>query len=208
MIINKNSMIMKRWMFLCLTVVMMATAVQSQTLTLPTKKTARTQVEQEEPKTDKPVTEAPQNAPEMVVPQKDQGNTITLPTTVRRKTAPRAKPIVKRPKVQDNEIYESAEHMPTYPGGATELKKYIDEHLRYPEAALADSVQDIVQVSFIVEKDGSTKDFEVIDEHHPALEAEAVRVLQNMPKWKPATQNGVKVRVEYVVPVKFTLPNQ
>lgn len=199
---------MKRWMFLCLTVVMMATAVQSQTLTLPTKKTARTQVEQEEPKTDKPVTEAPQNAPEMVVPQKDQGNTITLPTTVRRKTAPRAKPIVKRPKVQDNEIYESAEHMPTYPGGATELKKYIDEHLRYPEAALADSVQDIVQVSFIVEKDGSTKDFEVIDEHHPALEAEAVRVLQNMPKWKPATQNGVKVRVEYVVPVKFTLPNQ
>lgn len=199
---------MKRWMFLCLTVVMMATAVQAQTLTLPTKKTARTQVEQEEPKTDKPVTEAPQNAPEMVVPQKDQGNTITLPTTVRRKTAPRAKPIVKRPKVQDNEIYESAEHMPTYPGGATELKKYIDEHLRYPEAALADSVQDIVQVSFIVEKDGSTKDFEVIDEHHPALEAEAVRVLQNMPKWKPATQNGVKVRVEYVVPVKFTLPNQ
>ena len=199
---------MKRWMYLCLTVVMMATAVQAQTLTLPTKKTARTQVEQEEPKTDKPVTEAPQNAPEMVVPQKDQGNTITLPTTVRRKTAPRAKPIVKRPKVQDNEIYESAEHMPTYPGGATELKKYIDEHLRYPEAALADSVQDIVQVSFIVEKDGSTKDFEVIDEHHPALEAEAVRVLQNMPKWKPATQNGVKVRVEYVVPVKFTLPNQ
>ena len=88
------------------------------------------------------------------------------------------------------------------------IKKYIDEHLRYPEAALADSVQDIVQVSFIVEKDGSTKDFEVIDEHHPALEAEAVRVLQQMPKWKPATQNGVKVRVEYVVPVKFTLPNQ
>lgn len=199
---------MKRWMYLCLTVVMMATAVQAQTLTLPTKKTARTQVEQEEPKTDKPVTEAPQNASELVVPQKDQGNTITLPTTVRRKTAPRAKPIVKRPKVQDNEIYESAEHMPTYPGGATELKKYIDEHLRYPEAALTDSVQDIVQVSFIVEKDGSTKDFEVIDEHHPALEAEAVRVLQYMPKWKPATQNGVKVRVEYVVPVKFTLPNQ
>lgn len=199
---------MKRWMYLCLTVVMTATAVQAQTLTLPTKKTARTQVEQEEPKTDKPVTETPQNATELVVPQKDQGNTITLPTTVRRKTAPRAKPIVKRPKVQDNEIYESAEHMPTYPGGATELKKYIDEHLRYPEAALADSVQDIVQVSFIVEKDGSTKDFEVIDEHHPALEAEAVRVLQYMPKWKPATQNGVKVRVEYVVPVKFTLPNQ
>ena len=199
---------MKRMIVLCLTAGMMTAAVQAQTLTLPTKKTAKTQVDQQESKTVKPVEEIPQATSGQVVPQKDQGNTITLPTRVRRKTAPRAKPIVKRPKVQDNEIYESAEHMPTYPGGATELKKYIDEHLRYPEAALADSVQDIVQVSFIVEEDGSTKDFEVIDEHHPALEAEAVRVLQYMPKWKPATQNGVKVRVEYVVPVKFTLPNQ
>ncbi len=85
---------------------------------------------------------------------------------------------------------------------------FINENLQYPEEALNDSVQGIVQVSFIVEKDGSTTDFEVIDEHHPALEAEAVRVLQQMPKWKPATQNGVKVRVEYVVPVKFTMSNQ
>ena len=198
---------MKRLIFLCLAAGMMTTAIQAQTLTLPTKKTARTQVDQEESNNATPVKESSQTTPEQVAPKRD-GNTITLPTTVRRKTAPRAKPIVERPKVQDNEIYESAEHMPTYPGGAIELKKFIDEHLQYPEAALADSAQDIVQVSFIVEKDGSTKDFEVIDEHHPALEAEAVRVLQNMPKWKPATQNGVKVRVEYVVPVKFTLPNQ
>jgi protein TonB len=127
---------------------------------------------------------------------------------VKRQTAPRAKPIVKRPKPEDNEIYESAEHMPTYPGGAAELVKFIGEKMQYPQEALADSVQGIVQVSFIVEKDGSTTEFEVLDEHHPALEAEAVRVLQQMPKWKPATQNGVKVRVEYVVPVKFSLPNQ
>lgn len=127
---------------------------------------------------------------------------------VRRQTAPRAKPIVPKPKVEDNTIYESAEHMPVYPGGAAELMNFIAEHQQYPQEALADSAQGIVQVSFIVEKDGSTTDFEVLDEHHPLLEAEAVRVLQQMPKWNPAKQNGVKVRVEYVVPVKFTLPNQ
>ncbi len=141
--------------------------------------------------------------PEMIngVPQ--------LPVIVHRQEAPRAKSVIpKKPKVEDNEIYESAEHMPTYPGGAVELMNFINENLQYPEEALNDSVQGIVQVSFIVEKDGSTTDFEVIDEHHPALEAEAVRVLQQMPKWKPATQNGVKVRVEYVVPVKFTMSNQ
>ena len=197
---------MKRLIILCLTAGMITAGVQAQTLTLPTKKTAKNQLEQEEQKTEKPVLVSPQTSAEQVVTQNNQEGTITLPTVVRRKTAPRAKPIVKRPKVADNEIYESAEHMPTYPGGVVELKKFIDEHLQYPEAALADSAQDIIQVSFIVEKDGTPTDFEVIDEHHPALEAEAVRVLQQMPKWKPATQNGVKVRVEYVVPVKFTLP--
>ena len=64
------------------------------------------------------------------------------------------------------------------------------------------------EVFFVVEKDGSTSEFEVLDEHHPALEAEAVRILQQMPKWTPATQDGVKVRVEYTVPVKFIAPEQ
>ena len=127
---------------------------------------------------------------------------------VRRQVEPRAIPIVNKPKVEDNNIYESADKMPTYPGGAAELMKFINERLDYPQAALADSAQGIVQVSFIVEKDGSLTDFEVLDEHHPALEAEAVRVLKQMPKWKPASQKGVKVRVEYVVPVKFMRPNQ
>ena len=125
---------------------------------------------------------------------------------VRRQLAPRSKPIIAKPKAEDNQIYESAQHMPTYPGGVAELSKFISERLVYPEAALADSAQGIVQVSFIVEKNGTPSEFEVLDEHHPALEAEAVRVLQQMPRWNPATQNGVKVRVEYVVPVKFTLP--
>ena len=219
---------MKKWMILCLMTGCMTICIQAQTLKLPTKKTKGTtekqEKTQEEPQANQsgtlilPTTtankdkseatpEAPaQNAttPSAVV---GENGVLQLPV-VKRQTAPRAKPIVKKPKPEDNEIYESAEHMPTYPGGVAELMKFIGEKMQYPQEALADSAQGIVQVSFIVEKDGTPKEFEVLDEHHPALEAEAVRVLQQMPKWKPATQKGVKVRVEYVVPVKFTLPNQ
>ncbi len=128
--------------------------------------------------------------------------------TVKRRVAPRAKPIKRKPAVEDNEIYESAEHMPTYPGGVSALMEFIKSNMQYPEDALAERAEGIVQVSFVVEKDGSTSEFEVLDEHHPALEAEAVRILQQMPKWTPATQDGVKVRVEYTVPVKFIAPEQ
>lgn len=128
--------------------------------------------------------------------------------TVKRRVAPRAKPIKPKPAVEDNEIYESAEHMPTYPGGVSALMEFIKSNMQYPEDALAERAEGIVQVSFVVEKDGSTTEFEVIDEHHPSLEAEAVRILQQMPKWTPATQDGVKVRVEYTVPVKFIAPEQ
>ena len=128
--------------------------------------------------------------------------------TVKRRVAPRAKPIKPKPAVEDNEIYESAEHMPTYPGGVSALMEFIKSNMQYPEDALAERAEGIVQVSFVVEKDGSTTEFEVLDEHHPALEAEAVRILQQMPKWTPATQDGVKVRVEYTVPVKFIAPEQ
>lgn len=126
----------------------------------------------------------------------------------KRRQAPRAKAIVRNPKADDNEIYESAEHIPTYPGGVAALMEFIKSNLQYPEDAIAEKAEGLVQVSFVVEKDGSTSEFEVLDEHHPSLEAEAVRVMKMMPKWNPGTQDGVKVRVEYTVPVKFTLPQE
>jgi TonB family protein len=217
---------MKKRIYVSILACVGAICMQAQTVTLPTKPTTKTAVTQEAGKltqeetsqsgtitlptvknvnTDEGVTET---SPVTQVIVAGDNNVLLLPVVVRRQTAPRAKPIIKRPKKEDNEIYESAEHMPTYPGGVAALKKFIDEHMRYPQEALADGIEGIVQVSFIVEKDGSTTDFEVLDEHHPALEAEAVRILQQMPKWNPAKQNGVKVRVEYVVPVKFNLSNQ
>jgi TonB family protein len=217
---------MKKRIYVSIMVCAGAICIQAQTVTLPTKTTPKTSVTQEAGKLTQeetsqsgtitlPTTKnvntderATETSPVTQVIVAGDNNVLLLPVVVRRQTAPRAKPIIKRPKKEDNEIYESAEHMPTYPGGVDALKKFIDEHMHYPQEALADGVEGIVQVSFIVEKDGSTTDFEVLDEHHPALEAEAVRILQQMPKWNPAKQNGVKVRVEYVVPVKFNLSNQ
>ena len=219
-------MSMKKRIYVSIMVCAGAICIQAQTVTLPTKTTPKTSVTQEAGKLTQeetsqsgtitlPTTKnvntderATETSPVTQVIVAGDNNVLLLPVVVRRQTAPRAKPIIKRPKKEDNEIYESAEHMPTYPGGVDALKKFIDEHMHYPQEALADGVEGIVQVSFIVEKDGSTTDFEVLDEHHPALEAEAVRILQQMPKWNPAKQNGVKVRVEYVVPVKFNLSNQ
>ena len=105
-------------------------------------------------------------------------------------------------------IFSDYEQQPSFPGGMQALREYLKENTHWPLGHEEDCISGRVVVCFVVEKDGSTTEFEVIDEHHPSLEAEAVRVLQQMPKWTPATQDGVKVRVEYTVPVKFVVPEQ
>ncbi len=179
---------------------------------LPT--TRKAEVNSEPPVAETPKTEAvPQTLPilpttttKSEVADASAENKATAKVVVKRRLAPRAKAVKRHPKVDDNEIYESAEHIPTYPGGVAALMEFIQANAQYPEDAIAAKAQGMVQVSFVVEKDGTPSEFEVIDEHHPSLEAEAVRVMQLMPKWNPGTQDGVKVRVEYTVPVKFILP--
>lgn len=205
---------MRKWIWLCLMASLGLATTQAQTLKLPTKKKPKKEVVQEEKtpqqsqESQKPQqSQQPQESQKSQQPQQPQKPQKPL-LLVSHRTVVRTKPVVARPKAEDNTIYESADHMPTFPGGAKALRQFIDDNLQYPEEALADSIQGTIQVSFVVEKDGRATAFEVIDEHHPALEAEAVRVLQLMPKWNPATHNGVRVRVEYVVPVKFKLPKK
>ncbi len=182
-------------------------SVKSSIPTLPTIKKANV-TETANSVVDSISNETPQTVPaiesETILAEKKD----TVKTVVKRRKASRAKAIKRNPKVDDNEIYESAEHIPTYPGGAAALMEFIQNNLQYPEKAKSDKAEGIIQVSFVVEKDGSTSEFEVLDEHHPSLEAEAVRVLKMMPKWNPGTQDGVKIRVEYTVPVKFVLPEE
>lgn len=116
--------------------------------------------------------------------------------------------VINAPATTDDgeEVYEVVENMPEFPdGGMPGLMKYLSANIRYPEAAHKAGTQGRVTVQFVVGKDGSIGDVKVIRGVDPTLDAEAIRVISGMPKWKPGTQKGEPVNVKYTVPVMFRL---
>lgn len=106
----------------------------------------------------------------------------------------------------DEEVFEVVENMPEFPdGGMPGLMKYLSANIRYPEAAHKAGTQGRVTVQFVVGKDGSIGNVGILRGVDPALDAEAIRVISSMPKWKPGTQKGEPVNVKYTVPVMFRL---
>lgn len=97
------------------------------------------------------------------------------------------------------------EQMPKFPGGDQALMKFLSANIEYPTQAAEKGIQGRVVVGFIVERDGSITDVKVLKGAHPLLDAEAVRVVNSMPKWEPGMQNGEPVRVSYQVPLGFHL---
>ena len=108
-------------------------------------------------------------------------------------------------KVDGNHIFQVVEEMPEFPGGMGECMKWIGQNVKYPKEAHDKGVQGRVLITFIVEKDGSITEPKVARGVSPALDAEALRVVSIMPKWKPAKQRGQVVRVKYTIPVMFRL---
>ena len=105
----------------------------------------------------------------------------------------------------EEKVFGVVEQMPSFPGGQQKLMDYLAENIRYPEELAETCVQGRVIVTFVVEKDGSISDVKVAKSLDPLLDKEAVRVVSGMPKWYPGKQNGVAVRVRYVIPVTFRL---
>ena len=103
------------------------------------------------------------------------------------------------------EAFMVIENMPQFPGGDEAMFEFFRNNVTYPENCIADSIQGRVIATFIVEKDGSITDIEVVRSVHPDLDAEAVRVIKAMPAWNPGTQRGKPVRVRYTIPVLFKL---
>ncbi|WP_304264656.1 M56 family metallopeptidase [Phocaeicola plebeius] len=103
------------------------------------------------------------------------------------------------------DVFMVAEQMPEYPGGMKEMLKFLQENVKYPENAMKNNVQGRVIVQFVVEKDGTPTEFKVLRSVDPDLDAEALRVMKAMPKWKPGMQKGQVVRVKFTVPVSFKL---
>ena len=108
----------------------------------------------------------------------------------------------------EEEPYTAVEQMPQFPGGTSELMKYITANLRYPEDAKQAKKSGRVIARFTVQEDGSIADVEIIRSVYPSMDAEAIRVLQGMPQWQPGTQDGKAVAVKYTVPIMFNADNE
>ena len=106
----------------------------------------------------------------------------------------------------ENFIHQIVEKDPEFPGGVEALLKWIKDHLKFPETAIQNGKQGRIYCQFVIEKDGSVSNVEVTRGISPDLDAEAIRVLSTLPKFKPGTHEGQTVRVKYLVPVRFDLP--
>jgi protein TonB len=112
-------------------------------------------------------------------------------------------------KAQDNpnKIYDftAVKKQPEFPGGLSKFYAYLSQEIKYPEVAKKNKTQGKVFASFVVEKDGTLTDLQVIRSLSTETDNEALRVLKKSPKWHPAQQNGTPVRVKYNIAVNFSI---
>ena len=114
-------------------------------------------------------------------------------------------PVEVTEKLQGTPFFEVVEQMPEYPGGMAAAMEYIQKNMRYPETAKKNGTQGRVTVQFIVDKEGNVTEPKVIRAVDKDLDAEAIRLVGTMPKWKPGMQKGQAVAVKYTLPVMFRL---
>jgi TonB family protein len=95
--------------------------------------------------------------------------------------------------------------MAEYIGGVTELYKFIGQTLVYPKDAMRNDIQGVVYVSFIIDTDGSVTNAKIIKSIEKQLDDEALRIVNEMPKWKPGKFEGKLVKTEFALPVNFKL---
>lgn len=106
---------------------------------------------------------------------------------------------------EEAQIFMVVESMPEFPGGEAALYKFLGENIKYPQMAKESGIQGRVFVTFVVERNGKVTDVRVLRGIGGGCDEEAIRVVGNMPAWTPGKQRGKSVRVQYNLPVKFTL---
>ncbi len=106
---------------------------------------------------------------------------------------------------EEAQIFTVVESMPSFPGGEEARIKYLNDNIKYPQMARESGIQGRVFVTFVVERDGSVTDVKVLRGIGGGCDEEAVRVIQNMPKWIPGKQRGKPVRVQFNMPILFKL---
>ena len=106
------------------------------------------------------------------------------------------------------DVYESVEQMPEFPGGMEEMMKFLQQNIQYPASAAKNKVEGRVVLQFVVEKDGQIGEVKVARSVDPELDAEALRVVKSMPNFIPGRQDGKPVAVWYTLPINFKLQSK
>ena len=102
-------------------------------------------------------------------------------------------------------VYDVVEQMPQFPGGFQKMNEFIEENMQYPKKCAEKGVYGRVVITFVVERSGKLSNIRVVKSVHPALDKEALRIVKLMPRWIPGEQNGVTVRVKYIIPIRFSV---
>ncbi len=133
-----------------------------------------------------------------VVTQEGSGDIVDLPIETKNE-------VIEDPDA--NKVFVSVEEMPTFPGGDEGLMKFMQKSVSYPALEKENGISGTVYVYFVVNKEGNIEDAKVVRgvKGGSGLDKEALRVINNMPKWSIARQNGRPVKVQFTYPVKFVL---
>jgi len=115
--------------------------------------------------------------------------------------------VIEAPKVVEEKTYEmfDIQKPPSFPGGEAELLKFLAQNIKYPPLARENNIQGVVALTFVISKDGSVREVNIVKDIGGGCGKEAVRVVQTMPKWVPGEANGNPVKVRFTLPVRFKL---
>lgn len=162
-------------------------------------------------KKDEEVQEEEQTAVEELIEKKEdignedkKGNDEAPPTI---EENPSELEMIEAPKVVEEKTFEmfDIQKPPSFPGGEAELFKYLQKNIDYPALAKENNISGVVPLTFVVGKDGTVTDVQILRDIGGGCGKEAVRVVKAMPKWSPGEANGHAVKVRYTLPVRFKL---
>ena len=165
--------------------------------------------EQEQPKQAPPPPEAPKVEEVLEIMDNDskvEESTIQASDDTQAAVEVKYTPVeVEEEEVEEEQIFQIVEEPASFPGGMGECMKWLGKNIKYPTISQENGVQGRVIVQFVVNRDGTIVDAKVVRGVDPYLDKEALRVVNQMPKWSPGKQRGKAVRCQFTLPVQFRL---
>jgi TonB family protein len=132
-------------------------------------------------------------------------SSATIGPTIKDKQGLPSKTAITQPQQKIDKVFTVVEQAPTFPGGLDKFYSFLGANIKYPAKAKENKVEGKVFLSFVIEEDGSLSNMKILRDIGYDCGKEAVRVMKLSPKWRPGVQNGKKVRVQYNLPITFSL---